>query len=105
MITNNDFYLNQLFKNDRDIEEYPQNFFFYSNGMYTLFIKRLRSKKYALCGLGTNINPIEKEKACDIYYKFDNLLDAKKTFEATISLLMSPHVKKESDFDALGLFL
>ena len=69
MITSQDFYINQLFKVDKDIEQFPQNFFFYSNGMHTLFIKRLRSGMYALCGLGTDIHVIDSEKCCDIYYK------------------------------------
>lgn len=88
-----DFSTNQLFKIDSDIEHYPQSFFNYNNGLHCLFIKRLRTGQFAVCGLGTNITPIERQSDCDIYYKLDDLVSAKLVFEKTISLLITPPVE------------
>lgn len=87
MITSQDICKNQLFKSNYSPEDFPQNFFFYSNGVHTLFIKKLRGC-YGVCGLGTNLHVLDHQQDCDIYYKVDTLLKAKHLFEQTINLLI-----------------
>lgn len=92
MIECKDFSTNQLSKIDTDIDKCPHQFFFYSNGMHLLFIKRLRDGRFGLCGLGTNMYPLEHQHDCDVYYKTTSLLECKKLFEKTISLLITPDI-------------
>ena len=90
-----DFSSNQLYKIDTDVQTSPTSFFFYSNGMHTLFIKRLKDSRYGVCGLGTQIHPLEHQCDCDVYYKVNSLIEAKKLFEQTISLLIGPDLVPE----------
>ena len=97
MIECKDLTSNQLCKIDSDIERFPQMFFNYNNGMQLLFIKRLRDGRYAIAGLGTDFHVLEHQSDCDIYFKFDDLVSAKKFFEKNISLLVNPSIRKRQN--------
>lgn len=90
MIDEKTFVQNQYEKiHELDSNENPMNYFFYSNGIHFLTIKRGRGV-YLLCGLGTGFAVKFRQSNFDVYETYENLTDAVKDFERFITLLLLP---------------
>lgn len=99
MLKPNDFTFNHLFKIDNDPFDCPHCFFFYSNGVHTLLIKRLRNSQYAVCGLGTSFTVIASQNDIDIYFTSDDLLECIAVFESFVRTLLD--TKKPKDLQGV----
>lgn len=90
MIDERVFIQNQYEKiHSLDCEKYPINYFFYSNGVHFLCIKKGRSK-YLLCGCNCGFAPLYRQSNLDVYFESDVLTDCVKQFERFIGLLVFP---------------
>lgn len=106
MIEIREIALNQKDKiRDLKPEETPHCFYYYSNGVHLLFIKRNRSK-YQLCGLNLPFGAFAHETNFDIYYEDSTLIGCIREYERFISLLLLPRrfegKKKDYDGDSAG---
>lgn len=90
MIDERTFVQNQYEKiHDLDCEKYPLNFYFYSNGIQFLCIKK-GTQKYYVCGISTPFAPLFRQSNFDIYAVCDDLQSAVKQFERFLALLLFP---------------
>lgn len=90
MLCEKDFVWNEYAKvKELDCQENPLNYFFYSNGLHFLAIKKGRSA-YCLISRGTSFNPIYRQSNFDVLFESSSLLDVKAKFEDFIKLLILP---------------
>lgn len=90
MLDEKQFVWNQFAKiHELDSLKNPINYFFYSNGIHFLCIKKSRSK-YLLCGNNLKFHVLYTQSNFDIYFESEDLISCVKEFERFINLLLLP---------------